>query len=368
MATYNVALIGTGRVGYQFDFDPELPDNHASAVTREDRTELVAGVNRGREKLEQFGVRFQVDALFHDYEKMLDEVQPDICIIATHPELHCEMVIGCAARSTTKAIICEKPMALSVGECDRMIEACDQAGIPLQINHNRRWSAEWNYAKQLIDEGVIGELNHIYVSMEGCKPSPSWRSENEGPLLHDFTHAFDQMDMLAGEIDWLCGMAEQRMRPWAVEDFSAAMIRFKSGVTGLIHGAELTDFQSFDFELRGSEGVIRIQAEKIELLQSVERMVEPDSGFRWASLDPKEIDHPAPVSTYVLALEELLDALEGKATLRSDGRIGRRSMEVVMAIYQSQLNDCAKISFPISMMGSGVEELRKAGAFTDQTQ
>jgi predicted dehydrogenase len=367
MVTYKIALIGTGRVGYQFDFDPELPDNHASAILKVERAELVAGVNRGREKLEQFGKRFQVNALYHDYEKMLDEVQPDICIIATHPELHCEMVLGCASRPSTKAIICEKPMALSLGECDRMIEACDAAGILLQINHNRRWSAEWNYAKQLVDEGAIGTLNHIYVSMEGCKPSPAWRSENEGPLLHDFTHSFDQMDMIAGEIDWLCGMAEQRMRPWAVEDFSAAMIRFKSGATGLVHGAELTEYQSFEFELRGSTGVIRIEKENIQLSQSVEQMVEPDSGFSWSTLQPREVEHPAPVSTYVLALNELLDTLEGKATLRSDGRIGRRSMEVVMGIYQSQLQDCAKVSFPISMMDSGVEKLRKSGSFTEQT-
>ncbi len=367
MATYNVALIGTGRVGYQFDFDPELPDNHASAVTREDRTELVAGVNRGREKLEQFGERFQVDALFHDYEKMLDEVQPDICIIATLPEIHCEMVIGCAARSTTKAIICEKPMALSVGECDRMIEACDQAGIPLQINHNRRWSAEWNYAKQLIDEGVIGKLNHIYVSMEGCKPSPSWRSENEGPLLHDFTHAFDQMDMLAGEIDWLCGMAEQRSRPWAVEDFSAAFMKFKSGATGALHASELTEYTSNAFELRGSTGMIHLVGERVHLYQSVADDYEPESGFQWSALQPAEVAHPAPASSYVISLNELLDALEGKGELRSDGRVGRRSLEVVMAIYQSQLQGNRSVRFPLSDGGSGVEALRASGDFTDRS-
>ena len=48
MSQYRVALIGTGRVGWQFDFDPELPDNHAAAVQASGRCQLVAGVNRGR--------------------------------------------------------------------------------------------------------------------------------------------------------------------------------------------------------------------------------------------------------------------------------------------------------------------------------
>ena len=367
MAAYRVALIGTGRVGYQFDFNPELPDNHASAVQAVERAQLAAGVNRGKEKLEQFGERFEVDSLFHDYKQMLDEVRPDICIIATHPELHCEMVLGCASASSTRAIICEKPMALSLEECDRMIDACAKAGILLQINHNRRWSGTWNSARKLIEDGAIGTLNNIYCFMDGCKPSPTWRSENEGPLLHDFTHSFDMMDMFAGPVDWLCGMAEQRQRPWAVEDFSAAFIKFRSGVTGVIQAAELTEYESFGFQLRGSTGIINMEGEQPNLFQSEEYLHEPDSGFRWSELKPKEVECPQPTSTYITALEELLDVLEGKGTLRSDGEVGRRSLETVMAIYESQLNQCRPVQFPIEMKESGVEALRQTGHFVDQT-
>ena len=75
MNPYRVAIIGTGRVGYQFSFGG-LPDNHAEAVALHPRFELVAGVNRGREKLEAFGDRFGVSALHHDYKEMLDQVGP----------------------------------------------------------------------------------------------------------------------------------------------------------------------------------------------------------------------------------------------------------------------------------------------------
>ena len=367
MAKYRAALIGTGRVGYQFDFG-DLPDNHAEAIRQHPDCELVAGVNRGREKLEAFGQRYKLDALYQDYRRMLEQVGPNLCIIATHPELHCDMVLGCAAAPATRAIICEKPMALSLGECDRMIAACEEAGVLLQINHNRRWAPEWNQGLQLLREGAIGELNHIYCYMDGGKPAPWWRSDNEGPLLHDFTHYFDLMDLYAGEVEWLCGLAEQRLRPWAVEDFSAAFIKFKSGATGLMHGAELSEYSDNGFELRGTRGVIRFVREQVQLFQSEQDMYEPDSGFQWSSLRPRQVERPASASTYVAALQELVDALEGRGTLRSEGRVGRRSLEMVMAIYQSQLQGNQPIRFPIALEESGVEALRRAGQFAPRAE
>ena len=357
-----VALIGTGRVGYQFSFSA-LPDNHAAAVAASARCRLVAGVNRGREKLVRFGARCGVEALYHDYRRMLEEVRPELCIIATHPELHCTMVEDCAAAPATRAIICEKPMALSLAECDRMIAACDRAGVLLQINHNRRWNPHWIQAQRLLAAGAIGELNYLQCYMDGCKPMPSWRSDNEGPLLHDFSHYFDLMDLYAGEVAWLCGMAEQRSRPWAVEDFSAALVKFRSGVTGIVHGAELSDYEYCTFLLSGSTGVIRMQDERVRLLQSRPGGTEADSGFQWRQLTESPVERPPDASSYSVALDELLDALEGKTELRSDGRVGRRSLEMIMAVYQSQLRGNHPVSFPVTLTDSGVEALREAGQF-----
>ncbi len=367
MSKYTVAIIGTGRVGAQFDFVPEHPDNHADAIVASDSFTLVAGVNRGREKLDLFGQRYGIDALYHDYRQMLDEVGPDVCIVATHPELHREMVEGCAAAPTTRAIICEKPMALSLEECDAMIDACRRAGVLLQINHNRRWDGNWLRVKELLDEGAIGDLNHIYCYMDGGKPAPWWRAENEGPLLHDFTHFFDLMDMLAGDVDWLCGMAEQRSRPWAVEDFSAAFMKFRSGVTGLASGAELTEYDDSGMELRGTTGVIRYGRAGFELFQTELDVYEPDSGFQWSTLQPREMGLPPQGSTYVSALEELAGALDGRTSLLSDGEAGRKSLEIVMAIYQSQIEGCVPVRFPVSLMTSGVQVLRASGHFVERS-
>ena len=202
--------------------------------------------------------------------------------------------------------------------------------------------------------------------MDGGKPAPWWRAENEGPLLHDFTHYFDLLDLYAGEVDWLCGMAEQRSRPWAVEDFTAAFIKFKSGVTALASGAELSEYDDSGMELRGSTGVIRygrsgLRAAPVRAgrLRAGQRLpVEHAAAAGTWNMPPDN-------STYVSALEELAGALDGGNALRSDGEVGRRSLEIVMGIYQSQLEGCAPVRFPVSLTSSGVQALRDTGHFAE---
>ena len=81
-----------------------------------------------------------------------------------------------------------------------------------------------------------------------------------------------------------------------------------------------------------------------------------------------EVERPEPVSTYVEALSELLEAMEGRGQLRSDGAIGRRSMEMVSAVYQSQAEGNVPIHFPLTETDNGVDTLRQLGQFDDRTE
>jgi hypothetical protein len=92
-------------------------------------------------------------------------------------------------------------------------------------------------------------------------------------------------------------------------------------------------------------------------------MEEPDSGFAWHELEIVEFDHPAPASTYLGGLDDLAAALDGVGDLRSDGPTGRRSLEMVMGIYQSHLEGNRPVHFPVSLRERGVEALRRAGVF-----
>ena len=95
---------------------------------------------------------------------------------------------------------------------------------------------------------------------------------------------------------------------------------------------------------------------------------EPDSGFQWSALKETEVEHPPPASTYVLALEELVAALEGNGELRSDGRAGRRSLELIIAVYQSQLAGNQPVRLPLADRDTAVQALRDAGAFVEKPE
>jgi hypothetical protein len=93
---------------------------------------------------------------------------------------------------------------------------------------------------------------------------------------------------------------------------------------------------------------------------------EPDSGFQWSGLQPQTLERPAPTSTYVAALDELVAALDGHGELRSDGEVGRRSMAMVAALYQSQLAGNRPVRFPLTDRGNPIVALRDAGWLVDR--
>ena len=153
---YRVGVIGCGRIGSERDPDPPIPLTHAGAFHMLPQAKVVAGTNRGRERLEAFGRKWGVSALYHDHREMLEKENLDIVCIATHPELHEDEVID-AAEAGVKGIFCEKPIAISLAEADAMIDACDRASAVLLINHSRRWDPAYHKARELVEEGAIDE-------------------------------------------------------------------------------------------------------------------------------------------------------------------------------------------------------------------
>ena len=176
MTTYRVGIIGCGRIASTFeDISPVHPASIAGAFAGLPNARIVAAANRGKERLEAFGRRWGVTTLYHDYQEMLRKEALDIVCVATPPEVHAEMVIA-AAEAGVRGIFCEKPMALSLGECDVMIRACEAHGTKLLINCTRRWYGQYETIRRLVAGGEFGDLLHIVAHCEGCKPIPEWHA------------------------------------------------------------------------------------------------------------------------------------------------------------------------------------------------
>lgn len=96
-------------------------------------------------------------ALFADAREMIEKTRPELLVVATTAPSHAEFVC-LGARNGARAILCEKPMAVSLAECDRMIDACAAAGTRLAVNHQMRFMEQYTKAKEMVEDASFGGL------------------------------------------------------------------------------------------------------------------------------------------------------------------------------------------------------------------
>ncbi|MBM3957895.1 MAG: Gfo/Idh/MocA family oxidoreductase, partial [Gemmatimonadetes bacterium] len=147
----NVALVGAaGVVG---------APAHLNALAAIPRAKLYALCDTNRERLQEIGRERKVSVLYSSLDEVLADERVDAVSLATPPYLHAEQAI--AAAEAGRHVYCEKPMALSVGDCRRMVEAARRAGVVLMVGESYVFTGSHMLARALIDGGEIGEVVHV---------------------------------------------------------------------------------------------------------------------------------------------------------------------------------------------------------------
>lgn len=346
MDNYRAAVIGLGRIAWKLEDDPKRdhPCTHAGALDLLDGVELVAGASRSMESAKAFQERFHTRKAYTDYLEMVREEKIDIVGVATNPETHAQIVVD-LARAGVKGILCEKPIALSLEDADRMLRACEENGVILMTMHNRRFNALYRSAKKLIQEKEIGDICAAVGICEGCKPNKNWQSEYEGPLLHDATHLFDILRYLLGDAQWVLSDVERAKPTDRVEDNAYSLIRFQNGVYATTLVNERTDYMRFEIELQGSKGKMLLYTNAAYLWKYEDSKYA--SNFK--ELVPAEYpSFSEKLNPYLEAYRELIACVRtGKQSPTSSGQDGRAALEIIMGIYESKRKDCQRICFPL---------------------
>ena len=230
-ATYRVGIIGCGRMASTMDDEKQKqpgrvpqPSVLAAAYGQVERTEVVAVADINQDRLVDFSARWGVQRLYSDYREMLAAESLDIVSVATHANLHAEMTVA-AAEAGAKAVLCEKAMATSLRDADRMIDACNESETVLSVLYHNRWDPLMVRVKELVAEGAIGELISIGGSM--------------GPeLVHEGTHMFDLMRFWSGDdAAWVFGQLDGGRDP-ADDPGGSGYIRFKKGMHAFVNAVE----------------------------------------------------------------------------------------------------------------------------------
>ena len=332
---FRIALVGCGRISR----------NHVEAISRIDGLELIAAcdsvADRAKSLAEPLGIPW-----FTSYAKMLAEVDCDVVTIATPSGYHPEQ--GVLAAKAGRHVIVEKPMAISLRGADELVHACDAAGVHLFVVKQNRLNAAVQMPKRAVDRGRFGRLYMANCTVRWTRPQSyydqaPWRGTWEfdgGAFMNQASHYVDLIQWIVGPVDNVMAKTATLARKIETEDSGVAILRFRSGALGVIEVTMLTYPQNMEGSLTilGEKGTVKIggmAVNKVEHWQFADE--DPDDAVARA-LDSN------PPNVYGFGHEgyyrNVLAVLRGDAKPDTDGRAGRKSLELILGIYESAKTGC----------------------------
>ncbi|MCC9076731.1 Gfo/Idh/MocA family oxidoreductase [Litorilinea aerophila] len=308
-AKYRVGIIASGRIARE----------HARGWRACDRTEIVAIADSHPQALAAFALEFGVKRRYLDYREMLAREALDIVSICSWDPQHAEMTIAAAAHGP-KAILCEKPMACSLGEADAMMIACARNGVKLAIGHQRRFYSSWQEARRLVQSGAIGE------------PQRLWSAIRAG-LMNTGTHCIDFQLFVLGDVEaqWVMGAVERHtdrhIFGHRVEDRCVGVIGYPNGVEGVIE-SDMNNLYRVGATIYGSEGIIEVDNNSLRYLTSAQA--------GWQEFQPAEEELQGYGRAHIDQANAICDWIEGKLEeYPGEAKHGRAALEIMMALYES---------------------------------
>ena len=283
--SYRVALLGTKFMGKAHSQGYRNVNMYFADAPR---VEQVVICGRSAEETEQAREAFGWQEASCDWRAVIARDDIDIVDVSTPGHMHCEMVLAAAAAG--KHVVCEKPLANTLEEAERMVEAVERAGVRHLVMHNYRRVPAVALARRMVDDGRIGDIYHFrarYLQDWALSPDLElvWRFDakqaGSGALGDLGAHVIDLGRHLCGEITELSGTLETfiRQRPVAagssemaavtVDDAAALCVRFANGAIGTIEASRFAPGRKNHntFEINGSKGSLTFDLENLNNLR-----------------------------------------------------------------------------------------------------
>jgi UDP-N-acetylglucosamine 3-dehydrogenase len=346
MEQFKAAMIGCGRQGDVEDYDVTgcaMSHSHVMGFQALPNVTVVAAVDLVEERASDFAKKFNIKGVYTDYKEMIKTEKPDIVAISTWTATHREIVENCA-RLGVRAIFCEKPMATNYGDARAMKEICDELGVQLSFNHQRRFEKQYQTARALVNAGVIGKLRRIETS---CNDLIDWG-----------THWFDMMffynndipaEWLIGQIDYTSGKKSFGVR---MENQGMANIRFCNGVYGLMLSGDGHTIWA-DHRLLGTEGIIEVDMPVVRVRG------RGDKEMRTIEFPP-DISSASEKSAISLAIRDVVSSLITGREPELSARKALQATECTFATYESSRRR-GRVNFPLDIDDNPLYSMLDAG-------
>lgn len=337
------ALVGCGRIS----------KNHFDAIQGHPEAKLVAVCDVMKDRAESAAKPFQAQA-YTDLDAMLSRDDIDVVSLCTPSGLHPRH--GMAAARSGRHVICEKPMGITLKEVDEFIRVCDESKVHLFVVKQNRLNSTMQLLKKAVDKGRFGKIYMAMANVLWCRPQEyydlaKWRGTWEfdgGAFMNQSSHYVDSLQWLVGPVDSVMAMTGTLARKIETEDTGSVVMKFRNGAIGNMNVTMLVYPQNMEGSITiiGEKGTVKVGGIAINRFDHWKfAEYDDDDGF------VKKCDYQPP-NVYGFGhlgyYKNVIDVLQGRATPDTDGRSGRKSLELILAIYKSA-KEARRVSLPLEV-------------------
>lgn len=327
------ALVGCGRIAKRH--------SELLGLGQIQGAELVAACDIDSAKAIDIAKQYSIPH-FTDMHQMMQSVEIDVVVVLTESGNHAKHVVELARHG--KHIVVEKPMALRLQDADAMIEACDKAGVKLFVVKQNRFNVPVVKLREAIDQKRFGKLVLGTVRVRWCRPQSyydqaPWRGTwalDGGVLTNQASHHVDMLEWMLGEVESVFAMSTTALANIEAEDTAVVTLKFQSGALGVIEAT--TAVRPKDLEgsisILGEGGSVEIggfAVNKMKVWNFVEPMPGDDDVMEKYSVNPPNVYGFGHQAYY----EHVVDCIKNNRQHLVDGLTGRKSLELINAIYES---------------------------------
>ena len=326
-----IGLLGCGRIS----------KNHFEAIAQQPDAQCIACCDIIEERAREVAQQHNIPTWTTNYEEMLQNPDIDLISICTPSGLHPEH--GILAAKAGKHVLTEKPMACRLAEADELIKACDEAGVKLFVVLQNRLNPSIQLVRRAFEEGRFGKIYMITSNVFWTRPQDyydmaPWRGTwklDGGAFMNQASHYVDMVQWFGGPIAEVKSITATLARNIEAEDTGSAIIRFQNGAIGSINVTMLTYPKNLEgsITILGENGTVCIggtSMNKIEQWDFVDKQPYDDEIEKY---------NTNPASVYGFGHSgyycNVIRFFSKKDISISDGSTGRRSLEFIERIYQS---------------------------------
>jgi predicted dehydrogenase len=322
MTKLKVGIIGLGGIARA----------HCDAIATLDSVEVVAVADLFEEKRSQYMAKYNIPRGYASHTELLADDEVDAVAVVLGHQLHHRLTVD--ACNAGKHVLVEKPMALSLSQCDDMIQAAAANGVKLMVGHTQHFYGTSLKAKEILNSGQLGPLITAVCYMSknwnfaGRRPQYRSRYHGGGMWMTNGVHVVDRLTwIMASQAVSVSASIGTRAHYQASDDSSTAFVRYKNGLAGVAVAVGYADgAPNFESQVICANGTLRFS-------QHGEKFVKVGKGDTW-----EDIPFEDPPAEMHFEWKSFAEAIARDIEPPCHGHWGRQIMEILFAAEQSAIS------------------------------